>query len=844
MKPKSAKSRRKGKSASRGKWRKAPANSASNQTVVLEPAESPTGARARVPIDQALLTGIGIQRQGRAQTAERIYRRVLQVHQAEPNAMKLLVSLLVAREEFAEALPFLDRALADSPEDALLLFYKGQCCQQLDDLAGAEKAYRNVCCLQANNHKALNNLGNVLKDLDRFDQAEKVYRKALALCPDSAEIHNNLASVLCEGGDESRLDEAIQTYSQAVQLGSDVAVTHNGLGVAHRKKGQYETALGEFGRAIALDGSFVAARANLAKTLLDLGRLDDALAAFDQAVTIKGDYSELRYCQATAFLLAGRFAEGWRGYEHRWVREEQPVPERHFRLPIWDGQIRPSDRLLLWAEQGIGDEVMFASLVPELLRAGMGVGLEVDGRLVDLFRRSLPGVPVFARQEPPAPQIDRAGFTCQLPLGSLPGARGADRGLLESTQPYLLPDADRVCELRDQYLHGGDDLLVGISWRSGNAEYGKVRTLPLEQWQPLLACEGVTFVDLQYGDTAEERRQTEARTGVKIVHDDAIDPMADLEGFCAQVAAMDLVISIDNSTIHFAGAMGRPCWGLLASVPEWRWGMEGEQSPWYRTVRLMRQRRRGDWSDVLATAAEDLAAIARTASRPAGLEVTPTAAAESQTPPASQPTGDVDDERRKYQAIWQVDPYRTESPGLAALENTNVLDAFAARGVKTILDAGTGSGKAMRYIMEKAADRFEVRGMDIAPNCLDDWFAGRADQLLTVGCLWNRDDFPGRFDAIYCTDVMEHIPPDRVPETLANLAWAGRKAAFFAICLVDDTFGPAQLDEPLHLTVHSANWWMEELRRAGFGIIRHDLRKNADGTPVWLNVLAQPHSSD
>ena len=567
MKSRSAKSRRKGKSASHGKWRKAPANSASTETVLLEPAESPTGAQARVPIDQALLMGIGIQRQGRAQTAERIYRRVLQVQQAEPNALKLLVSLLVAREAFAEALPLLNRALADNPEDALLLFYKGQCCQQLDDLAGAEDAYRNACRFQANNHKALNNLGNVLKDLGRFDEAEKAYRNALALCPDSAETHNNLASVLSEGGDESRLDEAIQTFGQAIQLGSDVAVTHNGLGVAHRKKGQYQTALGEFGRAIALDGNFVAARANLAKTLLDLGRLDDALAAFDQAVAIKGDYSELRYSQATAFLLAGRFAEGWRGYEHRWVREEQPVPERHFRLPVWDGQVRPGDRALLWAEQGIGDEVMFASLVPDLLRAGMSVGLEVDGRLVEMFRRSLPGVPVFARQDPPAPEIERGGFNCQLPLGSLAGARGADLGLLESTQPYLVPNAGRVSDLRDKYLRGGDDLLVGISWRSGNAEYGCIRTLPLEQWEPLLACPGATFVDLQYGDTAEERQHAEARTGVRLLHDETIDPMSDLEGFCAQVAAMDLVISIDNSTIHFA-AVFSPTPGILGRLSD------------------------------------------------------------------------------------------------------------------------------------------------------------------------------------------------------------------------------------------------------------------------------------
>ena len=200
---------------------------------------------------------------------------------------------------------------------------------------------------------------------------------------------------------------------------------------------------------------------------------------------------------------------------------------------------------------------------------------------------------------------------------------------------------------------------------------------------------------------------------------------------------------------------------------------------------------------------------------------------------------DAEKERGKYTRMWEVEDYRTVSPGFLALTQLSVLNAFRNFGVRTILDAGCGSGKASQYLMETFPGEFEVRGFDIADNCLDPYFDDKRDWFLTVGCLWDENDLRTTYDAVVCVDVMEHIPPERVPATLANLCRITGKVAFFGIALQPDEFGPAVIGEQLHLTIEPPDWWKDRLSEAGYRTLWSSV-VDAGGTPGWVLCVVEP----
>jgi SAM-dependent methyltransferase len=197
-----------------------------------------------------------------------------------------------------------------------------------------------------------------------------------------------------------------------------------------------------------------------------------------------------------------------------------------------------------------------------------------------------------------------------------------------------------------------------------------------------------------------------------------------------------------------------------------------------------------------------------------------------------------EDERVKYEAVWRHNDYRKFSPGLQALTSSNLIDFFRHMGVTSILDAGCGSGQVMEWLMTHHPSEFRVHGFDIAANCLNPFFAGRESEVLSIGCLWAEGDIPQGFDAVFCTDVMEHIPPEHVDTVLSNVRRAAGKAAFFGIALFEDHFGPVLIGSPLHLTVRPAEWWIERLVCAGFQIEGQSVIKDKNEKPMWLYVAA------
>ena len=262
------------------------------------------------------------------------------------------------------------------------------------------------------------------------------------------------------------------------------------------------------------------------------------------------------------------------------------------------GQPVDGKTVLVLAEQGVGDEVMFAGMVPDLVEAGATVIREADSRLVPLFERSFAGIECIGKGDPPTAETRRDGIDFQSPGGNLGRWLRPNLESFPGRQSYLVADKNRRDGLRENYLSDGESLLVGVAWVSKNKRIGPQKSMTLMELAQLTGIPGIRFIDLQYGDTAGERAQFEDETGTSIVHDDSIDQMADLDAFAAQVAAMDLVISVDTAVAHLAGALGTMVWTLLPFNSDWRWMLGRDDSPWYPSMRLFRQEAPGDWEGV------------------------------------------------------------------------------------------------------------------------------------------------------------------------------------------------------------------------------------------------------
>jgi tetratricopeptide (TPR) repeat protein len=529
------------------------------------------------------------------------------------------------------------KALALDPRQPDVAFNLGEVLKQLGRIAEAEAAYRQALAIKPDDVAALTNLGALLREGGRFEEAEAVYRAAVRAKPASAMARRNLAVALHDQAKDSEALGEIETV--LATAGHDTHALQVAAAVL-QALGRHDEALAMAARLLALDPkearvhgirarsllaldrtpeALAAAReamrhpapspdalADAAFVLRTLGELGDAIACYRALVAIRPDDVDAHVNLGGSLLSIGRFAEGWAEYEWRWRRKDEaerrnrPLPQ-----PFWDGARPLAGRLLVWNEQGIGDEVMFSSLLPEL-SAGLDCILECDPRLVALFRRSLPKVEIVARRQPlPDPRLSAPDIACQAPAGTVARwLRPDQESFADKGGAYLVPDAERVAALAQHY--DGSRLRVGVAWHT-TADQAQGRRIDLQQLEPLLRTPGVRFVSVQYGDRRAEIAALKARCGVDIMEDPSVDQMKDLDGFAAQLAALDLVITIDNSAAHFAGALGVPCWVLLPSLPEWRWQLDRPDSIWWPSLRLYRQSRRGDWSEPVTRVTADLA---------------------------------------------------------------------------------------------------------------------------------------------------------------------------------------------------------------------------------------------
>ena len=534
------------------------------------------------------------------------YRRAVELEPGFVDAHYNLGLVLMAAGRPDEAARAYRDAVAVNPGDAEAHMNLGNALEAVDETDEAAAAYRRAIELRPDFAEAHYNLGNAARKQGHGQEAVAYYRRALNIDPNLAEAHNNLGEALLDRNDP---EGAIEHYLLALKCRPGMAGTLNNLGNAYVRLGETDGAIDYYRQALDINPDHAAAITNLGNVLMDKGQHDDALAHHRRAIEAAPDHAEAHHNLSLALLLQGKLEEGWAEYEWR-LRSDKEARQRPFPQVPWTGQPVDAKTVLVWGEQGVGDEVMFAGMVPDLVEAGATVILEADPRLVALFRRSFAGIECIVKQDPPTAETRRAGIDFQAPGGNLGRWLRPNLESFPGRDSYLVANADRAAALRDQYRDGTDDRLIGIAWVSKNKRIGPQKSMTLMKLAQLTGIPGIRFIDLQYGDTAGERAQFEDETGTSIVHDDSIDQMADLDAFAAQVAAMDLVISVSNTTVHFAGALGVPAWVMLNTVPLPCWLLEGDDSPWYPSARLFRQSQAGVWADVIERIEDALRAFA------------------------------------------------------------------------------------------------------------------------------------------------------------------------------------------------------------------------------------------
>lgn len=541
--------------------------------------------------------GAVLQESGEAAEAERAYRQALAIR---PDVVEVWCNLANALQDlgrFQEAEQACRQALVIYPRLAAAHNILGTVLQKQGRLEEAEQACRHALSIEPGYAMAHNNLGTILHALGKLTEAEQACRRAVEIAPNLAMAHNNLGAVL---RGLSRLEESEQALYRALSLAPDHAGTLDNLAVTLKEEGRLEEARSVSVRALAIDPASAKAYSNLGVINMGMGLFEEAAEAFRQALAICPDHGEAQWNLALLTLQKGDFKTGWKLYE--WRFKTRKDPHGQLRVPRYDGSDLKGKTIFVYAEQGIGEELMFSSCLCDINGQADGCILECDGRLVPLFSRSFPSILVIPATERDDADLPYADF--KLPLGSLPYYYRNSRDDFKGCGPWLAPNQDAVQKWQGRYDALGDGVKVGIAWRGGvKQELNRQRSTSLNQWREVFAIPGVHFINLQYGDCSSEIRELHEQCGTRIHSWEDADQLRDLDDFAAQVAALDLVISIDNTTVHMAGALGRPVWCLVPHVPDWRWMLDRDDSPWYPTMRLFRQKGRHDWEGVFRDAA-------------------------------------------------------------------------------------------------------------------------------------------------------------------------------------------------------------------------------------------------
>jgi tetratricopeptide (TPR) repeat protein len=521
------------------------------------------------------------------------YERVVEISPGYGNAHYNRGNTLLELKRYEEALGSYDRALEIMPDYADAWCNRGNALKQLDRFEEAVASYDRATAIDSEYADPWSNRGSALQSLRRFDEALDSFDRAIRINSAYADAYYNRGNLL---GELKRFEEAVESFDRVIEIDPDHPEAYNNRGVALNELHRPEEAVANYEQALIVRPDYVDAHYNRGNALKTLRRFDEALVSYDRAIEIKPDYAGAHWNLALFRLLLGDFIHGWAGYEWRWKTEQMEQDRRDFLQPLWLGEESLAGAtILLHAEQGMGDTLQFCRYVKLVAGLGAKVVLEVQAPLLALLGH-MEGASVVLANGSTLPRFD---WHC--PLLSLPLALKSELKSIPTDIPYLRSDAGRVAKWRER-LGKKTKPRVGLVW-SGNPQHRNDhnRSVALAQLLPLFA------LDAEYVSLQKNVAETDADllgAYKELRHFGA--ELNDFADTAALVELMDVVISVDTSVAHLAGAMGKAVWILLPYSPDWRWLLDREDSPWYPTARLFRQEASGSWGDVIERVAKAL----------------------------------------------------------------------------------------------------------------------------------------------------------------------------------------------------------------------------------------------
>jgi tetratricopeptide (TPR) repeat protein len=576
---------------------------------------------------------------GRVHDAADGFQAALAIEPRRVDALNNLGLALLALKRPAEALAQYDRALGIDSGHLGALHNRANALSEIDLLEEALVACDKVLAADSGHVDTLNTRGIVLGKLKRYGEALEHYEAALAAAPDRIDIENNCGTALIDldrfDDAVSRFDrilarepdhvgalinrgnafvklkrptDALANYDKAAALDPDNAAAISARGVALTLLDRYEEALPLHDRALALNPELVAAHINRGNALVGLTRMREAIACYDKATALEPDNAEAHFNASITRLCAGDLSEGWKQYEYRWKKKDIAAQRPDFPQPIWRGDKDLHGKtVVLLGEQGFGDTIQFMRYAPMVAELGAKVILGVQPPLT-VLATTLPGVSTVLAYGDALPEFD-----CYCPLLSLPLAFKTELATIPANTPYLWPHPERVAAWRNRLPDNGR-LRVGLCWAGNPAHLNdRNRSMPLVRLAEIVSMPGLDFVSVQ-------KEVSEAHAAMLRDHNvpQLGGEFADFADTAAVVAMLDLVVTVDTSVAHIAGAMGKAVALLLPFSPDWRWLLHRTDSPWYPSMRLFRQTAIGDWNGPLDRLRAELAAVAHRPAKASG----------------------------------------------------------------------------------------------------------------------------------------------------------------------------------------------------------------------------------
>ena len=443
-----------------------------------------------------------------------------------------------------------------------------------------------------------NTFGVILAQADRDQSAVKAYRKAIELNNDYAQAYSNLGNCLQK---QNNYAESIEYYTTAIKLNPEYAEAHNNLASALYQLGNFKAAIKHCRKAIELKADYAEAYNTLAAALNMAQSYDEAIECYNKTIELAPDYAEAYYSRGISYLSCGRFAEGWDDYQWRLKTAGTKIQLPRDK-PWWRGEYFQGKTLLVQSEQGFGDSIQFVRYLPMVKDRGGAVILAEKPELIDLFR-DLDGIDDLAGVK--ELEDGAVKYDLYVPLLNLPGIFNTTADNIPARIPYLFAKEPKVAYWRNKIAT--DAFNIGLTW-AGNPIHTNDhnRSCDLKNFTPLAEIKNVKLFSLQKGPGIEQIKDWPGDT-------ELIDLGRKFEDFTDTAAAienMDMVISVDTSVLHLAGAMAKTAWALIPCNSDWRWMMERQDSPWYPTMRLFRQKSPGCWTDVFARVKKELQAPA------------------------------------------------------------------------------------------------------------------------------------------------------------------------------------------------------------------------------------------